>query len=60
MNGNVLRAVETDRPVHAGPSYRAYFAQRGAVLVILLCSGDKSTQAKDIKRTKKLTDELEN
>ncbi|MFV3128173.1 type II toxin-antitoxin system RelE/ParE family toxin [Niveispirillum sp. KHB5.9] len=30
------------------PGYRVYFVQRGAVLVVLLCAGDKSTQAKDI------------
>lgn len=42
-----------------GPGYRVYFVQRGAVLVVLLCGGDKSTQAKDIKHAKKLADELE-
>jgi putative addiction module killer protein len=29
--------------VHYGPGYRVYFAQRGEVVVILLCGGDKST-----------------
>ena len=32
-----------------GPGYRVYFGQLGDVLVILLCGGDKSTQAKDIR-----------
>ena len=32
-----------------GPGYRVYFGQVGDTLVILLCGGDKSTQAKDIK-----------
>lgn len=32
-----------------GPGYRVYFMQRGAVLVVLLAGGDKSTQAADIK-----------
>lgn len=32
-----------------GPGYRVYYVQRGDVLVILLCGGDKSTQARDIK-----------
>ncbi|VVE37355.1 addiction module antitoxin RelB [Pandoraea iniqua] len=45
--------------VDIGPGYRVYFVQRGAVLVVLLCGGDKSTQAKDIKHAKKLADELE-
>jgi putative addiction module killer protein len=34
--------------------YRVYFVQRGEVLVILLCGGDKRTQASDIKRAKEL------
>lgn len=35
-----------------GPGYRVYFTQRGAVLVVLLCGGDKSTQQADITRAK--------
>ena len=31
-----------------GPGYRVYFAVDGATLVLLLCGGDKSSQAKDI------------
>lgn len=33
-----------------GPGYRVYYVQRGPVVVVLLCGGDKSTQARDIKR----------
>ncbi|OWJ66896.1 type II toxin-antitoxin system RelE/ParE family toxin [Inquilinus limosus] len=40
-----------------GPGYRVYFTQRGDVTVILLCGGDKSTQAKDITRAKALAKE---
>ncbi|WP_342236436.1 type II toxin-antitoxin system RelE/ParE family toxin [Inquilinus sp. OTU3971] len=40
-----------------GPGYRVYFTQRGNVTVILLCGGDKSTQAKDITRAKALAKE---
>lgn len=32
-----------------GPGYRVYFGQDGASLILLLCGGDKSTQAKDIE-----------
>lgn len=40
--------------VHYGPGYRLYFVRRGRVLVILLNGGDKSTQARDIRRALKL------
>lgn len=35
-----------------GPGYRIYFGQIGAVLVLLLCGGDKSSQEQDILRAK--------
>jgi putative addiction module killer protein len=31
-----------------GPGYRVYFVKRGDVVVVLLCGGDKRTQAKDL------------
>jgi len=40
-----------------GPGYRVYYVQQGAVLVILLCGGDKSTQQKDIVRAKEIAGE---
>mgnify|MGYP003603072822 FL=1 len=43
--------------INYGPGYRVYFIQRGPVLVILLCGGDKSTQSKDIKQAKMLAAE---
>ena len=36
--------------IDCGPGYRIYFTRRGPLVVLLLCGGDKSTQAKDIKR----------
>lgn len=42
-----------------GPGYRLYFVQRGPVLVILLCGGDKRSQTRDIARAKILAAELE-
>jgi putative addiction module killer protein len=42
-----------------GPGYRVYFKRFGAVLVIVLCGGDKSTQAADIARARKLANEIE-
>ena len=36
-----------------GPGYRVYFGQVGLTIVLLLCGGDKSTQAKDIEQAKR-------
>ena len=44
--------------IHYGPGYRVYFVQRGAVVVILLCGGDKSSQARDIRSAKALAKEV--
>ncbi|WP_354073883.1 type II toxin-antitoxin system RelE/ParE family toxin [Caulobacter sp. 1776] len=38
--------------VHVGPGYRVYFTRRGQALVVLLCGGDKASQAGDILRAK--------
>ena len=43
--------------IHYGPGYRVYFQRRGNLLVVLLCGGDKSTQARDIATAKKLATE---
>lgn len=36
--------------IPTGPGYRLYCGQDGAALVLLLCAGDKRTQARDIRR----------
>lgn len=43
--------------IHYGPGYRVYFQKRGKTIIVLLCGGDKSTQAKDIKIAKRLAAE---
>jgi putative addiction module killer protein len=43
--------------IHYGPGYRIYFQKRGKTIIVLLCGGDKSTQAKDIKAAKRLAEE---
>jgi putative addiction module killer protein len=43
--------------IHYGPGYRIYFQRRGAVLIVLLCGGDKSGQDRDIAAAKRLAKE---
>ncbi|HKG45416.1 MAG TPA: type II toxin-antitoxin system RelE/ParE family toxin [Pyrinomonadaceae bacterium] len=45
--------------INFGPGYRLYFTRRGSLLIIMLAGGDKSTQAKDIRRAQTLLKELE-
>ena len=40
--------------LHFGPGYRVYYTWRDGVLVILLCGGDKGSQARDIAKAKEL------
>lgn len=42
--------------INYGPGYRVYYMTRGNVLIVLLCGGEKSTQAADIKQAKALAD----
>lgn len=35
--------------IHHGPGYRIYFTFRATALVLLICGGEKGTQASDIK-----------
>jgi len=43
--------------IHYGPGYRVYFQQRGSLLIVLLCGGDKKTQRRDIEAAKKIAKE---
>ena len=43
--------------IHVGAGYRVYCGRHGQQWVILLCGGDKNTQAKDIVRAKALWEE---
>ena len=45
--------------VDHGPGYRIYFTRRGVTVALLLCSGDKRTQAKDIKLAQSMVSQLE-
>ena len=41
-----------------GPGYRIYYKQTGKTIVLILCGGDKSSQASDIKRAKEIAAQL--
>jgi putative addiction module killer protein len=42
-----------------GSGYRLYFTKRQNILIVMLAGGDKSTQARDIKRAQKILQQLE-
>ncbi|MBI3149162.1 MAG: type II toxin-antitoxin system RelE/ParE family toxin [Betaproteobacteria bacterium] len=44
---------------HFGPGWRMYYLQRGAVLIVMLGGGDKSTQSADIAKAIQLAATLE-
>ena len=38
--------------IHVGPGFRVYFGEEHRAFIILLCGGDKGTQARDIQKAK--------
>jgi putative addiction module killer protein len=45
--------------LHFGPGYRIYVVRRGRRLVVLLCGGDKSSQARDIALAQRMAEEID-
>jgi putative addiction module killer protein len=43
--------------IHYGPGYRVYFQRRGETIIVLLCGGDKGSQARDIETALRLSNE---
>lgn len=43
--------------IHYGPGYRVYFQRKGNLLIVLLCGGNKNSQARDIATAKELAKE---
>lgn len=42
-----------------GPGWRMYYVQRGAVLIVMLGGGDKSSQTRDIAAAQALAKEID-
>lgn len=58
--GNVKAVGDgvSELKIDFGPGYRVYFTRTGNTVVLLLCGGDKSSQAKDIRRAKQIAASL--
>jgi putative addiction module killer protein len=56
---NSIAGAISEMRVNFGPGYRLFFTRRGRILIVMLNGGDKSTQAKDIKRAQQILKELE-
>lgn len=55
------RAIDgavSEMRVDVGAGYRLCFTRCGRVLIVLLCGGDKSTQARDMRRAQRIAQEL--
>ena len=57
--GNFGDCAPVGDGIHVGPGYRLYYCRRGEVTYLLLCAGDKSSQARDIRTAKTLLRNLE-
>ena len=55
VGGSVMEAR-----VHVGPGYRLYFVRRGTQLIVILGGGDKSTQSRDIDKSKQAAKDWRN
>jgi len=44
----------TELKIHHGPGYRIYLTTKEDQVIILLIGGDKSTQARDIKKAERM------
>jgi len=54
-----IQGAVSEMRIDYGPGYRLYFTRRGQKVILLLCGGDKRTQASDIERALEMVDELD-
>jgi putative addiction module killer protein len=57
-DSRTVGAGVAEMKIDFGPGYRVYYTERGEVVVVLLCGGDKSSQVTDIKRAKFIAAQL--
>lgn len=55
----ILAGRISELKVDSGPGYRVHYTVRGTRLLLLLIDGDKSSQAKDILKARRLAKEFE-
>jgi putative addiction module killer protein len=54
-----LKGGVSELRIDYGPGYRVYFTRRAGLVILLLCGGDKRTQAADIRRAVQMVRTLE-
>lgn len=54
-----LRHGVSELKIDVGPGHCVYVVQHEDVVIVLLCGGDKSSQAKDIQSAYKMVQDLE-
>ncbi|MEZ5558637.1 MAG: type II toxin-antitoxin system RelE/ParE family toxin [Pseudomonadales bacterium] len=54
-----LKHGVSELKIDVWPGYRVYYVKRHDVVVILLCGGDKSSQARDVQLAHELVKDLE-
>lgn len=57
-NAHSVGGKVSELVIDVGPGYRVYLTRMSATLVLLLCGGDKNTQAADIRFAKRMVESL--
>jgi putative addiction module killer protein len=55
----VCRGGISELRIDVGPGYRVYYAKTGKAILLIVCGGDKRTQATDIERAVKCWEEYQ-